>query len=120
MWVADHILGNPADKESRLSLHGLKREAFPHYTSFSQTPSPKKNSIDSEMEPTIWRELVERYAMRAREFSDAVALLGCANLPPAECRELLEAVNARRESCMAAAEDVDQYLKHNAAMADAP
>jgi len=72
------------------------------------------------MEPTIWRELVERYAMRAREFSDAVALLGCANLPPAECRELLEAVNARRESCMAAAEHVDQYLKHNAAMADAP
>lgn len=49
--------------------------------------------------------------MRAREFSDAVALLGRCNLPPAECGELLEAVNARRESFIAAADKVDQYLK---------
>jgi hypothetical protein len=71
------------------------------------------------MEQTMWRVLLERYALRAREFSDAVARLGHANLPPAQCRELLEAVNARRDSCMAAAEDVERYL-HEAASADAP
>lgn len=53
--------------------------------------------------------------MRAREFSDAVALLGRANLPPGRCAALLEAVNRRRESCMAAADRVQQYLKQDAA-----
>ena len=67
------------------------------------------------MGQTLWRVLVERYAMRAREFSDAVALLGHANLPPAECRELLEAIRICHESCIAAAEDVEQYRKQKAA-----
>ena len=53
--------------------------------------------------------------MRAREFSDAVALLGRANLPPAQCAALLGTVNARRESCMAAADKVHQYVKQDAA-----
>jgi hypothetical protein len=67
------------------------------------------------MRQTQWQEVVESYAMRAREFSDAVALLGRANLPPAQCAALLEAVNERRESCMAAGEKVHQYLKRDAA-----
>ena len=67
------------------------------------------------MRQILWQELVERYAMRAREFSDAVALLGRANLPPAQCVELLETIKARRESCMAAADKVHQYVKQDAA-----
>ena len=67
------------------------------------------------MRQPLWQELVECYAMRAREFSDAVALLGRANLPPSQCAALLEIVNACRESCMAAADEVQQYLKRNAA-----
>jgi hypothetical protein len=68
------------------------------------------------MEPTRWRVLVERYATRAREFSDVVALLGRTSLSPTECRDLLEEIRVRHESCMAAADDVNQYLK---LMADA-
>ena len=53
--------------------------------------------------------------MRAREFSDAVALLGRANLPPAQCAALLETVKRRHESCMAAADKVHQCLNQDAA-----
>jgi hypothetical protein len=72
------------------------------------------------MEQTIWRVLVERYAKRAREYSDAVALLGRANLPAAECHELLEAIKARRKSCMAAAEEIDRHVKQKADAAHNP
>ena len=67
------------------------------------------------MRQTTWQELVECYAMRARELSEAVALLGRANLPPAQCVALLKAINRHRESCMVAADKVDQYLKQDAA-----
>jgi len=63
------------------------------------------------MAQTTWRVLVVRYAIRAREFSDAVALLEQADLPPAKCRELLSAIKARHESCTTAAEDAEQYVK---------
>jgi hypothetical protein len=72
------------------------------------------------MEQTIWRVLVERYAKRAREYSDAVALLGRANLPATECHELLEAIKARHKSCMAAAEEIDCYVKQKADAAHNP
>jgi hypothetical protein len=62
----------------------------------------------------MWRVLVERYAIRAREFSDAVAALGRANLPPPECVELLEAIRTCHESCMAAAVEIDQHVKQRA------
>jgi hypothetical protein len=62
----------------------------------------------------MWHVLIERYAMRAREFSDAVTLLGRANLSPTECRELLETIRVLHESCMAAARDVEQYVKQKA------
>jgi hypothetical protein len=72
------------------------------------------------MEQTVWHLLVERYARRAREFSDAVALLGQANLPSEECHELLEAIRARHKSCVAAAEEIDHHLKRKADAADNP
>jgi len=67
------------------------------------------------MAQTMWRVLVVRYAMRAREFSDAVALLEQANLPPVECSDLLKAITERHVSCMVAAQDVEQYVKQTAA-----
>jgi hypothetical protein len=72
------------------------------------------------MEQTRWHLLVERYERRAREFSDAVALLGQANLPPEDCHELLEAIRARHKSCVAAAEEIDQYVKRRADAAHNP
>jgi hypothetical protein len=72
------------------------------------------------MEQTIWRVLVERYAKRAREYSDAVALLGRANLPAAECHELLEAIKARHKSCIAAAEEIERHIKQKADAAHNP
>jgi hypothetical protein len=72
------------------------------------------------MKQTLWRVLVERYAERAREYSDAVALLGRANLPATECHELLEAIKARHKSCMAAAEEIDRYVKGEADVAHNP
>jgi hypothetical protein len=62
-----------------------------------------------------WRVLVERYAVRAREFSDAVALLGKTGLSSAERRELLEAIRERHDACMAAADEVKQYIEQKAA-----
>jgi hypothetical protein len=72
------------------------------------------------MEQTTWRVLVERYAKRAREYSDAVALLGRANLPAADCHEQLEAIKARHKSCVAAAEEIDRYVKQKADAARNP
>jgi hypothetical protein len=67
------------------------------------------------MAQTMWRVLVVRYAMRAREFSDAVALLEQASLPPVECSDLLKAITVRHESCMVAARDVERYVRQTAA-----
>jgi hypothetical protein len=66
------------------------------------------------MKQTRWRVLVECYAVRAREYSDSVALLGQINLSPRECRELMETIRERHESCMAAAEELAQYMKQMA------
>jgi hypothetical protein len=70
------------------------------------------------MEQARWRILVERYAIRARAFSDAVALLGRATLSPTECRQQLEEIRMHHESCVAAAEEVEEYIHRKAAAAD--
>jgi hypothetical protein len=67
------------------------------------------------MGKSLWRILVERYAMRAREFSDAVALLGKTGLSQPERRKLLEAIRERHAACMAAADEVDRYIRQKAA-----
>ena len=72
------------------------------------------------MEQTSWHLLVERYARRAREFSDAVALLGQANLPTEDCHELLEAIRARHKSCVSVADEIDRYVKQKADVAHNP
>jgi hypothetical protein len=67
----------------------------------------------------MWRELVKRYAIRAREFSDAVAALGQeAYLGPVASRELLEDIRERRKLCNEVADEVEHYLKPKASASD--
>ena len=66
----------------------------------------------------MWRKLVQRYAILAREFSDTVAALGLqANSGPEASRELLEEIRTRRDLCNEVADEIEQYLK-NAATVD--
>jgi hypothetical protein len=59
----------------------------------------------------MWRELVARYAILAREFSEEVALLGKeAYLGPEASRDRLAAIRTKHDLCVAAAGQVDDYL----------
>jgi hypothetical protein len=63
----------------------------------------------------MWRELVQRYALRAREFSDAVASLGHqAHLGSQEPRGLLDEIRIRQKFCTEVADEIDRYLKQKA------
>jgi len=67
----------------------------------------------------MWIELVQRYAIRAREFSDAVAALGReAPLGPASSQELLKEIRSRRDLCNEVADEFERYVKVNAPAAD--
>ena len=107
----------PSAKESRLCSKpgdNVQVQSLLHRTKPSALALHHNDLIESEMEQSTWRVLVERYAIRAREFSDAVAALGRANLPPAECGELFDAIEKCKETCLAAAEEIDQYVKQRA------
>jgi hypothetical protein len=59
----------------------------------------------------MWRELVTRYAILAREFSDEVALLGKeAYQGPEASRDRLAAIQAKHDLCVAAADQIYRYL----------
>ena len=58
----------------------------------------------------MWRRLAEVYAIRAREFSDAVAHLGQHDQFGPEVFELLKEVKRLRGLCDAAAAELDRYL----------
>ena len=63
----------------------------------------------------MWRKLVQRYAIRAREFSDTVATLGRqAHFGPKASRELLEEIRTRRDLCNEVANEIEQHLKNAA------
>jgi hypothetical protein len=65
----------------------------------------------------MWSKLVQRYAIRAREFSDMVAALGRqAHSGPDASRELLEEIRTRRDLCNEVANEVEHYLKDAAAV----
>jgi hypothetical protein len=65
----------------------------------------------------MWRKLVQRYAILAREFSDTVAALGLqANSGPEASRELLEEIRTRRDLCNEVADEIEQYIKNAAAV----
>jgi hypothetical protein len=62
----------------------------------------------------MWRELAKDYAIRAREFSDAVASLGReARLGPKISRQLVKEIRRRRELCNEIADEFDCYLDRN-------
>jgi hypothetical protein len=65
-----------------------------------------------------WRELVERYATRAREFSDAVAALGgVVHLGPMASRDLLEEIRTRRDLCNEVSDEVERHLNRKSSAA---
>jgi hypothetical protein len=67
----------------------------------------------------MWPELVQRYAIRVREYSDAVAALGRdALVGPAPSHELLEEIRRRRELCNEVADEFERYVKLNVSAAD--
>ena len=67
----------------------------------------------------MWIELVQRYAIRAREFSDAVAALGReARLGSASSQELVKEIRRRRDLCNEVADEFERYVKVNAPAAD--
>jgi hypothetical protein len=67
-----------------------------------------------------WHELVQRYAIHAREFSDAVAILGQeAHLRPEACLGHLDTARSKLDLCIAAADGIERYLKQQAKAADA-
>ena len=62
----------------------------------------------------MWRELVEVYAVRAREFSDVVARLGQHENRGAEFEELMEEIRRRQALCRAAGDELERYLEQRA------
>jgi len=69
---------------------------------------------------TTWRELVQQYAMRAREFSDAVAALGQeVNGTPEGCRGRVDTIRGKLDMCVAAADEIELLLNEKAEAAEA-
>jgi len=72
---------------------------------------------------TTLKELVQRYAIQAREFSDSVAILGLLGhemrLDPDTCRNRLETIRRELDLCISAADEIDRYLKEKHKAADA-
>lgn len=59
----------------------------------------------------MWDRLVQIYALRAREVSDAVAQLGQLNHPGVDSLDLLEEIKKRQALCIAAGAEIEQYLE---------
>jgi hypothetical protein len=70
-------------------------------------------------EANMWEELVSRYAICAREFSDEVALLGSdAYQGPEVPRGRLAAIQAKHTLCLAAADQINRYLSRGGLAAE--
>ena len=69
------------------------------------------------MDKQLWCELVQRYAIRARVYSDGVAALGQkAHLGPEQSRhpsspDILDDIQTRLELCIAVDGEIDRYVK---------
>jgi hypothetical protein len=64
------------------------------------------------------RTIIEIYAMRAREFSDAVARLGKHKLVTPEFLQAIAEINARHALCISAKEQLDELIRMKANSAD--
>ena len=67
----------------------------------------------------MWRRLAEVYAIRAREFSDAVARLGRHGQIGPEFLALIDEIKRRRGLCDAVAAELDRYISQRAKPDDA-
>jgi len=63
-------------------------------------------------------QLTELYARRAREFSDAVALLGHYRDIGPEIVPLMQEIRRRRGLCFEAAEALERYVQEGKPMSD--
>src|SRR5215831_8855695 len=61
-----------------------------------------------------WQQVVERYAIRTREYADAVARLGRVGQSGAELLPLIEDIKTKYAPCGAAGDDLDQYIRQEA------
>jgi len=60
----------------------------------------------------VWKELVQNYALHAREFSEAVAELGKkVHFGPEHSQQLLDSIKTRLEACVTIEGEVDRYVK---------
>jgi hypothetical protein len=104
--------------------HGLCPECYEVYReglgTARKVEGPKERRRRSRgVQKPLWRELVTLYAIRAREFADAVAALGRdPRRGPVGSREVLEEIRARREVCNEVADEVENYLNPRASAAD--
>lgn len=62
------------------------------------------------VEPILLKSLSEKYARRAREFSDSVALLGRHNSVGPEVLKLFKKIKRQRELCGDAEEELGRYI----------
>jgi hypothetical protein len=62
------------------------------------------------VEPILLKSLSEQYARRAREFSDAVALLGLHNSVGPEVLKLFKKIKRKRELCTGAEANLERYI----------
>ena len=67
----------------------------------------------------MWRELLQLYAVQARDFSDAVAQLGQHEHAEIgrDALTLIEEIKRRQALCNAVGDDLDRYIEQTA---DAP
>jgi hypothetical protein len=65
----------------------------------------------------MWKHLVEVYALRAREFSDAVARLGKHTHPGPGTLGLMEEIKRLQTLCIAAGDEVGRYLEKKGGVA---
>jgi hypothetical protein len=63
-------------------------------------------------------QLAGLYSLRAREFSETVALLGRYRDVGPEVLSLIEDIKRRRGLCFQAAEKFEEYLKQNKALSN--
>ena len=59
----------------------------------------------------MWRDLVQVYALRAREFSDAVATLGQHSPMGIEALQQITKIKKRRAACKVAGEALEQFIE---------
>jgi len=65
----------------------------------------------------MWQKLVRTYAVRSREYAEAVARLGSCAKTDTGFSDLLNGINQRRRLCDAAADKLNRYVDSHAAAA---